>query len=89
MFAPFLDSNEWIIQLDGESEKLTNLLKALGKENNMSVGSNHRQHGAAVTRSCALSRSRGNWVVGLDADDYFLTTGLQDIIDYLPKAKTN
>ena len=61
-----LQSWQWLIQLDGPE---ANIDKKIVTDKRVSIGSNGRSFGAAITRNMALSRAQGKWILPLDHDD--------------------
>jgi len=63
---------EWVVQEDGEEETAPGHLP---DDDRVSVGSNARRLGVALTRNLALARATGALVKNLDSDD-MLTPGV-------------
>lgn len=71
---------EWVVQQDGDGDI------DLGESSvEISFARNEpgRFFGAATTRTAALMRARGDLVISLDADDYFVRPGLSSQIKAL------
>jgi glycosyltransferase involved in cell wall biosynthesis len=74
---------EWVIQQDGQGEH--DLQEILTSNISLSFAKNEpgRFFGAATTRTAALMRSRGDLIISLDADDYFISSGIWSQIEAL------
>jgi glycosyltransferase involved in cell wall biosynthesis len=71
---------EWIVQEDGQTGSLSELLPA--DDHRISIGSG-RHGGPGVARNLALSRARGDLIKVLDADDILTEGALSRDIDAL------
>ncbi len=73
---------EWILQFDGESWELPSYLVG---DPRITLECNGKHLGIAMTRNRALTRSRGQFIQTLDADDIFLPDALAATAEVLQR----
>lgn len=76
-------SLEWIIQIDGPApESLKQAVRKCMQSEKVRVccQENEQGLGAAVSRTAAFVRSRGELIISLDADDYFIQGGVEALV---------
>ncbi|HET8989863.1 MAG TPA: glycosyltransferase [Acidimicrobiales bacterium] len=74
---------EWVVQYDGESPRWP---EHLIRDERVSLGSNGRNFGTAITRNLGLARVQGRYVRVLDDDDELLDGALHQDLDVLESA---
>lgn len=71
---------EWCIQEDGKDPSLRDALPA---DERIRYDAHSVQAGVAASRNLAMARSRGDWIVNLDGDDYYTERGLTVLTDLI------
>lgn len=79
---------ELIISDDNSSDGTVDYLKVLAEKNeNVTVIFNGENKGACFCRNKAIHMARGDYITGLDDDDYFLPTRIADFVSYWPSRR--
>lgn len=76
------DPLEIIIVDDASDDETPDLLEELlGKYNNIRVIRNETSKGAAVSRNMAIRQAKGEYITGLDDDDYWRPTRIERLME--------